>query len=559
MKNKSLSKQGNNNILNNKLENSLTSTTNENVLQKGSGLLSFIFGSEASKYATKLSLDAFDMKAPLVGLFVIKHALDNEVKLNLGQQSDNGKTILHWLVAFSGQIPFAKSLLFDFLNLSGICKYLNKQDFAGNTVVHVAMYLAEINDVNMDDVIEALVKKGADLTIKNNDGRHIVLEEVAVPEKVEKHNHYKINQIFVKKSDSKDKDKEKEKMEEMSDSEAAKIAKKIAENFVIRTDTVGSETINFDRETVEKTEEKKEEKKPVNFGGNRAQSEDTLEILDGLVENFNKKPSLNKVAQSFQTQNKNQLGGNKIVGNRKRISYSEPEMSGGETSTSSDSDEADKDNLKNFYKKVEEMANNTDISSISRVSSSFGDDVKMAVNSDTESQSSTSDSESGTSEQDVTVSSDNGLLDNKNDDEMMEKFGLQKLGRFINPESTKRHDEAVKRIKDILKVDEVMAKVYKSFLYRKIKEDNKNLNNDEIAKELEKQSSDEKFLKAFVKTLDSKKINEVKDYIEKKGENKSSDKKNSDKKSSDKKLSRFIKNLSEELDFESDSNAYTSN
>jgi hypothetical protein len=608
MKNKSLSKQGNNNILNNKQENSLTSSTNENVLQKGSGILSFIFGSEASKYATKLSLDAFEMHAPLVGLFVVKHAFDNEVKLNFGQQSESGKTVLHWLVAFSGQIPFAKTLLFDSLNLPGISKYLNKQDVAGNTVAHIAMYLSEINNVNMDDIIAVLVKKGVDLTINNNEGRNIVLEEVAVPEKVEKHEHYNINQIFVKKSDSKDKEKANEKIEEISDSEAAKIAKKIADNFVIRTDTVGSETINFDRETVDKTdekgtgrnsemlaedvrdiikvknmakekkEEKKEEKKPVNFGGNRAQiqSEDSMEVINELLEKFNKKSSLNKVAQSFQIQNKNQLGGNKIVGNRKRISYSEPEMSGGQTSTSSDdknnenSDQTNKDNFDNFYKKVEEMAkkDNTDISSISMVSSSFGDDAtnnKMAKNSesDSETQSSTSNNESdeksnSTSEQDTTVSSDNGFLDKKNDDEIMEQFGLQKLGRFINPESTKRHDEAVKRIKDILKVDEVMAKVYKAFLYKKIKEENTNLNNDEVAKELEKQSSDEKLLKAFIKTLDSKKVNELKEIIEKKGENKSSEKKGSDKKSSEKKLSRFIQDLSEELDFKSDSDAYTS-
>lgn len=250
MKNKSLSKRGDNNILNNKQEISLTSSTNETVLQKGSGILSFIFGSEASKYATKLILDAFQIHAPLVGLFVIKHAFDNEVKLNFGQQSDSGKTVLHWLVAFSGHIPFAKTLLFDSLNLPGISKYLNKQDAAGNTVAHIAMYLSEINNVNMDDVIEILVKKGTDLSIKNSEGRNIVLEEVVVPKNIEKHENYNINQIFVKKSDSKD----KEKMTEISDSEAAKIAKKIAENFVIRTDTVGSETINFNRETVENTD-----------------------------------------------------------------------------------------------------------------------------------------------------------------------------------------------------------------------------------------------------------------------------------------------------------------
>jgi hypothetical protein len=613
MKNKASSNRKNNKPLSVSTENMFTSDSDmeSRVLQEGAGFLSFMFGSESSKYATKLILDGFEDGAQTVSLFAISHAINNSVKLNYGEQSKKyGRTIIHWLVITGSKIPYARSLLIEILkNTSGISKYINKQDNDGNTPAHHAMYLSELEDADdMDNIISALVKKGVDLSIRNKAGKNIVLEEEPVNN----------NQIFVKKSQHK----------ELSDTEAAKIAKKIAEQFVIKTDEV-SDTIHFNRNNTADqsdsegiqhiTEEAKKELqnktsdknlvKPINFGGaknssknsEKSNSIDSANLVNELLTSFKKKSSVNRITNNFA-----RGGSNPIFGTRRKISNftsrgGDP-LSSEASRVKSDKNQTDTDKFGDVRKKIGYNLNADSSSDISDISSSFGDEpvkfnnarenVSYSGESDTSDESDDFDDntskssngefdgqeESDGSNNSESISSDGGALDNN--DELLEQHGLNKLARFDDPESTKRHENAVIRIQEILGIDEILAKVYKSMLYKKIKEKNSGMRNDEISKELEKESSDENALKKFVKSLDIKKVNELKDIIaskltEKKENNKKennkkennkkeNNKKENNKKKDDKKenknISRFIQNLSDDFDFneESTSDIYTS-
>jgi hypothetical protein len=587
-----------NNRKNEKNGYSMTSSTSEHVMQNGKGLISFLFGSDAGNYANKLILDSFQMNSPAIALFVIKHALDNDVKLNFDNVDSEGHTLLHWLVVYSPKIPHAKTLLFDILNFPGISKYINKQDKKGNTIAHTAMYVAEINNFNMDDVISMLIKKGVDLSIKNSEGVNVLLEEVP--------NHNTVNQIFAKKPQ-----KEFKELKELSDDEAEKIAEKIAKFFKVpKTDEM--DTVNFDRNTIEesvaemknkkeienknvsststeisannvsdilkikmkmtdeeKEKMKKKEVKPVNFGGKLDSDSNSSQIVHDILNKINNNSSLNKIAQNFQKKNEKQIGaGNdNIIGKRQRISYSEQEQSNSLinfVSAKKQSLNYDKFNSKNKHTSSISTVSMTSSYNLHKKggasesekeykkekeydsSSSTGSSTSTSTDTSTETSTKSSSTESAF----VTVTSDGGELEKTENIDEMEENGLQELARFSNEESTKRHNESVKRIKELLKVDDILAKVYKAMLYRKIKEEKKELNNDEVSKELEKRASDEKLLKGFVDKLDKKEVENLKKIIKEKDTKATQpkeEKKTKESKKEDRSIKRFLQDLDEEL------------
>lgn len=528
---KNISKISNNNLSSVGTEQDISSSSN--LIQEGGNFLSFLFGSDAGNYSSKLILDTFETKVVPVGLFVVKHALDNKVKLKLGKQDSSERTILHWMVIHSEKIPLAKELLFEVLYTPGASKYINKQDKYGNTVAHYAMQL------KMNDVIGLLVKKGVDLTIENKEGLKIVLEEeykrseITIGEKVRK------PQIFVKKPTRKMANSD-------FDSEAAQIARKIVDQFVTKTDDLESETLNFDRNAM--ISQLTDDKPPQQIHA----SDESLEVLYDIAKSFNKDTTLDSLMKNIQ-KSKEQTGGKKVmVGKRKLISNQELSMSGGDSSTSNG------EKIKKHRRSpIDSSSSSSSVDPDTSMESDFGVFREKMVNNKKK-ELLTSDlsdfsllRKNGDDSSEKTVSSDGGLLDELDDDEIEGLVKLHELERFQNPESTKRHDEAVKRIKDIMKVDDLTAKVYKSLLYKKIRDENKELDNDEMSKELEKQSSDEKKLKVFIKTLNDKEVKDLKKIIEEKQkerEKREKEGKKENKGNKDKKLSRFIDKLDQDSD-----------
>lgn len=560
MKNKNINNAKNNNV--DTLEHSDNIINNQN-----GGFLSSIFGSEASRYTTKICLDAFKANMPHICLFIVKHTFENGLLLDFGKKDNEGRTLIHWMVGFSAKNSEAKKLLIDILNTPGIADAINKQDNLGNTAIHTTLYVAEQNNVNMDDVITLLVKKGADLSIENKEGKKVVLDEISdnVEDAVEDKKKSGIN-ILVKKS-------KKNKKNVNTEAEIEDVIKKITNQFVVNTDRE-SETIGFNRNSLEQSSDKK-----IMFGG----AEDTInssQLINELLQTFNTNQSLAKTTKSLENQSNNLIGGQ--MGMRKKLSYnSESNLSSSSFSNSSKSSISQK-NTK-FYDAVvkiggaHESSSELSLSSMSslqetpkrkysarfsetsNLNSQTGSAKSSSSSSFTTSSSSGDDAEkssssSTTSDEDI-YSSEGGM----DVDEVLEEYGLKKLGRFKNEESTKRHEETIKRIIKNLSVDELMARVYKAMLWKNIKDSKKELNNDELSIELEKQSSDKKLLESFVKGLDKNEVEKLKQIISEKQKENKGEKKDSKAKKDNKKLSRFLQEMSEELDnTETDSDAYTS-
>jgi ankyrin repeat protein len=103
------------------------------------------------------------------------------------------------------------------------------------------------------------------------------------------------------------------------------------------------------------------------------------------------------------------------------------------------------------------------------------------------------------------------------------------LSRLIKRQSDEIHDRTVKKIMDLMNVDEKTAKNYKAALYRKVKESRPELNNLDRAVEMEKLAT-----KTELKKIDIKKVTkEIEEHISKKqSERESSDTPKENKKAS---------------------------
>ena len=111
----------------------------------------------------------------------------------------------------------------------------------------------------------------------------------------------------------------------------------------------------------------------------------------------------------------------------------------------------------------------------------------------------------------MTTLSDMTLSGGKSTDES-EDDSETELSRLIKRQSDEIHDRTVKKIMDLMNVDEKTAKNYKAALYRKVKEAHPELNNLDRAVEMEKLAT-----KTELKKIDIKKVTkEIEEHIAKK-------------------------------------------
>jgi hypothetical protein len=114
------------------------------------------------------------------------------------------------------------------------------------------------------------------------------------------------------------------------------------------------------------------------------------------------------------------------------------------------------------------------------------------------------------------------------------------LSRLIKRQSDEIHERTVKKIMDLMNVDEKTARNYKAAIYRKVKESHPELNNLDRAVEMEKLAT-----KAELKKIDIKKITkEIEEHIAKKQSENSSETPKAAKQSKEKKPSKGKKALS---------------
>jgi hypothetical protein len=103
-------------------------------------------------------------------------------------------------------------------------------------------------------------------------------------------------------------------------------------------------------------------------------------------------------------------------------------------------------------------------------------------------------------------------VENVSSDNDSEKIQSE-LSRMINNQSTEIHERTVKKIMDLLKIDETEAKAYKAMVYSEVKTEHPELNNFDRAIEMEKRITLE-YLKKLSKN--KKQLNEISDYLKQK-------------------------------------------
>jgi ankyrin repeat protein len=433
---------------------------------QGGAINDLIFGSKTGEYMTKLILDAFGKNQVAVGAFILNHADQNNIEPKFGIQDSEGKTLLHWLVIYSQNLPELKEKILKAFEKWNAKKYVNKQDNKKNTAAHYAMYL------DMSDIINLLREKGADLTLKNDAGLSIGVEDkFEKPNCMQSQNQRKPN-VFMKKNHDDNSD--------MNDS-VDDIRRAIGNLVNSRVNRTDEETINFSDGVpfAETNADSAAKRKPFVLTAKKTQDE--ME-LDKIMRNINMNgvntdnsanshEIVNSFIQDYDKKNKQEMaGGSKLMtGTRRMNTYSEISMSG-------------------------------------------GDDASSSTSCDTEDE----DCESSSDDEDDDDDDDDDLLyggkyasgpfRGLTVSEVDELAGLNRLknlnrsgGAKNDRQEDDRHEEAIKRIMKILDVDDATARAYKAIIYRRIKEENADMKYADRVLELEKQSADKKILESISK------------------------------------------------------------
>lgn len=307
--------------------------------QEGAGIFSFLFGSEKGIYATELALRAFKDKLPQISCYVVKDSLNvaNKIALDFTKQDSEGRTLLHFLVIYSAYFPDVKQLFLDVLEKTNAKKGINLQDSKGNTAVHYAMYL------ELEDVVKELTSAGANLSIKNKEGLHVMLKPVQVesaPSDIFVKLTSKCNQKQKKTTDSRGTNDGNFEYSDTINSRLNNIVKAFtnSKRKQIESDV---ETIGFrPTDLTETVNSSNSVKIPRESFGEKIDS-NTDEIMAMILKDFEEANSQQKggAKKRVVKEKKN----TKITGKRKMITFSEMSFGGGSDDESSNDDDDDSD------------------------------------------------------------------------------------------------------------------------------------------------------------------------------------------------------------------------
>jgi len=126
-----------------------------------------LFGTDSTELFAGLLLDAFKTRKINEVVFLLQQAKEKKIKLCLRRRDESGKSILHYLVIYCGFDITVRDTLLEVLNYHNISEFVNNQDNTKNTPSHYALSLNHL------DILQMLIAKGADLSIKNDKGFYI--------------------------------------------------------------------------------------------------------------------------------------------------------------------------------------------------------------------------------------------------------------------------------------------------------------------------------------------------------------------------------------------------
>jgi len=421
-----------------------------NMTQKG-GFLSWL---TKTSDETKMALNAFQDGRPDVAIYLIL-----KYKCNFSSTDSSGKTLFHYLIEYSNDIPIAGYCLNKILSDKSISLPLNIQDENGNTPTHYAAIL------NNNKLIEFLKLKGADLKIKNKDGYYI------------DEDNEDSNAILEDKSDtlfSKIEKKSNDDNEEMLLSEIAKIVN----NFRSDTENSNISLSNLNTLSEKKTDDKK------HISDNVLTDDFVKNIMtifkqnkqydtDGNIFNVNLDRTINDLELIDKNIDKNDNNNNNDVNNNVN------------------NDDNTDTILKSLLNKQKNKNSVVSSNPVNKLILEGGHNIKGNREMITY-----SDQLGGSSRTKYTKS--------LNSDES----GISEMARAIKKQSTEIHERVIAKIMEILKVDEITARAYKGALYAKVKDEHPELSNFDRAVEMEKLATDK-----VLNKLNDKKIDEIKNHI----------------------------------------------
>ena len=108
--------------------------------------------------------------------------------------------------------------------------------------------------------------------------------------------------------------------------------------------------------------------------------------------------------------------------------------------------------------------------------------------------------------------------------EKSQSSGMSELSRMINNQATEIHERTIKKIMELMKINEQEARTIKAYIYNEVKNQHPELNNFDRAVEMEKRVT-----KEYLEKLDSSKLKELSEIISTKQKEKEEALKSSEK------------------------------
>lgn len=416
-----------------------------------------------------LVLTAFEDNRPDVAAWLLNQGVFD----NCDTVGKKGKAVIHYLGIYSLTNLVLRNIFVELLNNDKIKGCLKVQDEEGNTVLHYVVSDAQL--------VELLIKSGADKSIKNKDGFSVATESEQVPsDNVKRENNN------VKQED----DNVKQENGNVQEYKITGLLELDNDNKTVPTNVVRQVSDESKQEADTESVFMKTDEAPTmmqklnNLVGNLMKQTETLDSAESVLNrtdaptkteeqqggsdteiNINTDQFISEVLAKFKSQNMSeQKGGYKkrvVAGSRKMNTYSEL---------------------------------------------SFGGNSESAISD------------------------------------------ISEMARMIKSQSSEVHERVVKKIMEIMNVDEKVAINYKAAIYRMVKEKHPELNGYDRAVEMEKLTTEK-----MLKSIDIDKVTkEIQKHLAEKmknGESKVPDGEKKEKKASKaksvKKVSKKSKAVSE--------------
>jgi hypothetical protein len=506
-----------------------TESSSTNDKQSGGGLFG-IFGNNCE---TDALLDALTSENIEAAFFILDKARRENKRIDYTATNKYNIPLIHLLMAYSLYSPSIRNAIKQII--PEIKPIISIQDSEGNTLAHYALQLGLV------DMVRLLSDNGIDLSIKNSKGYRIVKDNdtIDIPDGSEKiiHNEpvsVSMDNVF------KTITKKKEKKNPMTTSDSdLSFTRSVTSTTTTSIPSESLDTDQFVKKLIDKINEPPPSSKITQ--DTKKKLLDQIENIKSSSEDKPKEITSTEFIENFKTKsnlnNSHPVENIDLLVSPSPISQEPAKLSDVLSVTSSDNKSIlndDKFSATSSVKNVNLLTSpshiNPEPAKLSDVLSVTSSDNKSILNDDKisatspvissddifkkvskggkknkKNPASTDIASSFTFDMNVSTSSSIGGSNKKNSSSDSD---IKKISRSIINKTSEIHQRVVQKIMEIMSIDEIKAKAYKSLIYYKVKEEHPELNSYDRAVEMEKMATKD--------TLDTLDISERVKIIEEK-------------------------------------------